>query len=145
MLPQRMVQVSRSDGRPKVRARDGSTTMYDLVAVAAGVNAGSLKIFEHMDFGYRAPKIVKTFIQECRLGRETISRLLGSSMHVFLLDIPRLEFAAIIPKDDYVTVALLGEDLDKALVRSFLESPEVRACMPRDGSRTSNAVIVLRG
>jgi len=33
-------------------------------------------------------------------------------MHVFLLDIPRLEFAAIIPKGDYATVCLLGEDIE---------------------------------
>jgi flavin-dependent dehydrogenase len=51
-------------------------------------------------------------------------------MHVFLLDIPRLEFAAIIPKGDYVSVCLLGEDIDKALVQDFLNSPEVRGCLP---------------
>jgi hypothetical protein len=51
-------------------------------------------------------------------------------MHVFLLPIPRLEFAAAIPKGDYVTIALLGEDVDDALVRAFVTSPEVRACMP---------------
>ena len=51
-------------------------------------------------------------------------------MHVFLLDIPRLEFAAIIPKGDYVTVCLLGEDVDKKLVDEFMNTPEVKACFP---------------
>ena len=37
-------------------------------------------------------------------------------MHVFLLDIPRLEVAAIIPKGDYMSLCLLGADIDSALV-----------------------------
>ena len=56
-------------------------------------------------------------------------------MHVFLLDIDRLEFAAIIPKGDYVSVCLLGDDIDKDLVESFLSSPEVRKCLPNDWNR----------
>ena len=51
-------------------------------------------------------------------------------MHVFLLNLPRLEFAAVIPKGDYVTVCLLGEDIDKELFEAFLNSPEVKQCMP---------------
>jgi hypothetical protein len=51
-------------------------------------------------------------------------------MHVFLLDIPRLEFAAIIPKGDYVSLCLLGENIDKELVQSFLNTPAVKQCFP---------------
>jgi flavin-dependent dehydrogenase len=51
-------------------------------------------------------------------------------MHVFLLDIPRLEFAALIPKGDYVTLALLGDDIDEALIDRFFAAPEVRNCFP---------------
>jgi flavin-dependent dehydrogenase len=53
-------------------------------------------------------------------------------MHVFLLDIPRLEFAAIIPKGDYASLVLLGEDIDNELLESFLNTPEVRDCFPPD-------------
>ena len=51
-------------------------------------------------------------------------------MHVFLLNIPRLEFAAIIPKGDYATVCMLGEDIDKELIAAFINSDEVNNCMP---------------
>jgi hypothetical protein len=74
--------------------------------------------------------VTKTLIREYRLGQDVISRSLGSSMHVFLLNIPRLEFAALIPKGDYVTVCLLGDDIDNVLIDAFLGSPEVRACFP---------------
>ena len=48
----------------------------------------------------------------------------------FLLDIPRLEFAAIIPKGEYVTICLLGKEVDQELVNRFMSSPEVRDCLP---------------
>ena len=54
----------------------------------------------------------------------------GPSMHVFLLDIPRLEFAALIPKGDYVTLCMLGDDIDEELIDRFFAAPEVRARFP---------------
>jgi hypothetical protein len=51
-------------------------------------------------------------------------------MHVFLIDLPRLTFAAMIPKGEFVTLALLGEDLDDELIKAFLDVPEVKQCFP---------------
>jgi flavin-dependent dehydrogenase len=71
-----------------------------------------------------------TYICEFLLGREDIERYLGDSMHVFLLDLPRVEFAALIPKGEVVTMCLLGDEIDNDLVESFLNAPEVRECFP---------------
>jgi hypothetical protein len=43
-----------------------------------------------------------------------------------------MEFAALILKGDYVTVCLLGEDIDRPMIGGFLNSPAVRACLPPD-------------
>jgi hypothetical protein len=43
---------------------------------------------------------------------------------------PRLEFAALIPKGDYVTVCMLGDDIDKDMVKAFLSSREVKQALP---------------
>jgi hypothetical protein len=51
-------------------------------------------------------------------------------MHAFMLDIPRMEFAALIPKGEYVTVCLLGEDVDQEMIDRFMSSPEVDGCLP---------------
>jgi hypothetical protein len=59
-----------------------------------------------------------------------IRRDLGSSMHVYLLNLPRLDFAALIPKREYVTLCLLGEEIDKKLTQEFLGSHEVRRTLP---------------
>jgi flavin-dependent dehydrogenase len=118
------------DGRPRLTGKEGQAVAYDLVVAAVGVNSTLLKLFEGLKVGYTRPVVTKTAIREYHLGEEVISQTLGSAMHVFLLDLPRLEFAAAIPKGDYVTFAVLGEEIDNALVDGFLDSPEVRACMP---------------
>jgi flavin-dependent dehydrogenase len=130
VINERVSDISWKNGYPQVKTRKGSPQSYDLLAMAVGVNAASRKLFKDFDFNYKPPETTKTFIQEYYLGEEAIADVLGSSMHVFLLDIPRLEFAAIIPKGDYVSVCLLGEDIDKELVHSFMDSPEVKGCFP---------------
>lgn len=128
----RVDEVTWLEGRPHVKTKTNLPEAYDLLVVATGVNSSALKLFEKMGIGYEAPKTTKTFIREYFLGEELIGKTIGSSMHVFLLNIPRLEFAAIIPKGDYATVCMLGEDIDNELVDRFLHSAEVKRCMPPD-------------
>jgi flavin-dependent dehydrogenase len=121
-----------TDHRPVVITRSGTSKTYDLIVGAGGVNTGMLKLFKGLGFGYRPPQITKTFISEFYLGYEMVQRYFGDSMHVFLLNIPRLKFAALIPKGNFVTLCLLGERIDKQLVQSFLNAPEVKRCFPSD-------------
>ena len=120
---------------PAVKTRAGEEFQaYDFIAVAVGVNTAALSIMQKLQPEYIAPQTTKTFICEYHLGESVIEQYLGSSMQVFLLNIPRLEFAAIIPKGDYATLCLLGEDIDKELLQSFLEAPAVKNCLPADWS-----------
>jgi flavin-dependent dehydrogenase len=118
------------DGLPTLVDRAGERHAYDLLAVAAGVNTPILKVFEGLGLNYHKPTVTKTLIREYRVGAELMNQYLGCSMHVFLLPIPRLEFAALIPKGDYVTMCLVGEDLDNALGDAFASASEVRQTMP---------------
>jgi hypothetical protein len=150
LINDRVTSVEIKNGRPYVKTRGGMNKGYDLLAVAAGVNSPAIKMFEKLRIGYQPPEATKTFICEYYVGGKTLKKTLGSSMHVFLLDIPRLEFAAIIPKGDYATVCMLGEGIDEELIQSFLSSREVRECMPPDwqyGPRSCNCYprINIRG
>ena len=118
------------DGRPTLTTRAGESRTYDLVVVASGVNTSILKTFEALGIGYERPQVTKTLIREYFLGEDVINEHLGTSMHVFLLNMPRLEFAALIPKGDYVTMAMLGDDIDSSFGDAFASAPEVRAVMP---------------
>ena len=132
IVPAKVEGVTWENGRPQLQTPGGPPQTYDLLAVASGVNATALKLLESLarPGAYQPPKTTKAYICEYYLGRQTIRVYLGSSMHVFLLDLPRLDFAALIPKGDYVTLCLLGDDIDKELVEAFVKSPQVKECMP---------------
>lgn len=130
LISERVTAVKVENGMPVVKTRQGSSKAYDLIAVAVGVNSPTIRMFEGLNPGYHSPETTKTFICEYYLGDEKIKEVLGNSMHVFLLNIPRLKFAAIIPKGDYATVCMLGEDIDDDLINKFLDSPEVKETMP---------------
>lgn len=130
-LPARVVRLTRQGDRFCLVAEASPPQSYDLVVLATGINAPAIPSLAEAVPGYVPPRNTKTYICEaCLYGRDVVRGYLGSSMHVFLLDIPRLEFAAVIPKGEYATVCLLGMDIDNALVRSFLQAPQVRSCFP---------------
>jgi flavin-dependent dehydrogenase len=126
----RIDNITWDDARPQIHVKGGAAQTYDLLVGAVGINSPLLKVFEGLGFRYHIPKTSKTYVAEFHLGVERVTQYLGNSMHVFLLDIPRLDFAALIAKGEYVTACLLGHDIDKALVDQFLSRPQVRACFP---------------
>jgi flavin-dependent dehydrogenase len=130
LLRERVDKVEIVDGMPQISTRQGTTREYDFVVGAVGANSPAQKIFTPAGFGYEAPTTTKTYITELPLGREDVQKYLGTSMHVFLLNIPRVEFAAFVPKGDFATMVLLGENIDKALIKTFLSAPEVVECLP---------------
>lgn len=125
----RVGKVGWEDERPVVVMKS-ETNVYDLLVGATGVNSSGWELFESLGLRYRRPTTTKAYITELNLGDEMISRQFGNAMHIFLLDVPRLDCAAIVPKGDYVTVCLLGKDVDRALVNSFFEDPAVSNCFP---------------
>ena len=132
VIHERVDSVDFTAERPRLTTRGGDTTTYDLVAGATGVNAAPKGLFDQLHAEFRPAATSRTYISEFRVGREQLQELLGDSMHVFLLDIPRLQFAAIIPKGEYATLVLLGDGIDKELLARFLAAPEVRRCFPAD-------------
>jgi flavin-dependent dehydrogenase len=130
LISARVDELKWNNNRPQVKTPKSEPETYDLLVFATGVNAGKLKILEGLGFGYKPPQTTRAFICELSLNEETMNNYIGSSMHVFLLNIPRLKFAAIIPKGNCATLCLLGKDIDKPLIHSFLDSPEVKRCFP---------------
>lgn len=130
LIPGRVDDVGWNDGRPQVKTRDGSTQDYDLLAVAVGVNTGVLKLFEGLGVGYKPPQTTKTYIAELYLGEEMMQRYMGNSIHLFLPKMPRLDFACLIPKGEFATLCLMGQDIDQNLVQALMDTAEVRECLP---------------
>jgi flavin-dependent dehydrogenase len=130
LVRQLVADVRKQDDSMRVECADGTHEDYDLVVIASGVNSRLARSLNNLAEEHESPALTKTFICEFKLGKEVIRETLGPSMHVFLLDIPRLEFAALIPKGDYATLCLLGDDIDDELMDRFFSSPEVARCFP---------------
>jgi flavin-dependent dehydrogenase len=123
---------------PLVGTRGEEPETYDLLVVATGVNSTAMKVLGNAAADYTPPRTVKTMIREYHLGAEQVAASLGNSMHVYLLDMPRLEFAAVIPKGSNATVCMLGDNVDRDLLVTFLESGEVRQSMPTGWEMENN-------
>jgi hypothetical protein len=117
-------------GYPWLQFADHAELKYDLVTVATGVNSNFLKLLDDMPAGFELPRTTRAYVCEFRSSEDEILRILGNSVHAFLLPIPRLEFAAIIPKGEFATVVMLGDDLDDEVVHAFLKDPAVLRCFP---------------
>jgi flavin-dependent dehydrogenase len=126
LVRERVEEVGWEAGYPRIKSKGNWSGNYELLAVASGVNSSALKLFERAGLGYAPPGTARTYICEFCLGRDTVAKVFGHSMHVFLLNIPRLDFAALIPKGDFVTFCMLGRDIDDELIRSFFNSEPVR-------------------
>jgi len=125
---------NRDDRLVQVKTQGGTLQTYELLVVASGVNTSALKVFRDLDFGYQPPQTAKLLVREYFLGEETVSRYVGPVFHAFLLDIPGLDYGAIIPKGAYITVCLLSSHggLDAAAMQTFLNDPAVKRVLPPD-------------
>ncbi len=125
-MPVRVDEISRNGEKPIIFSRNEKLQEADLVVGAFGANSASWKLFEGLGFGYKKPKLQTTAIAELTFDKEIIRERFGSAVHLFLLPINRLKFAAIIPKKTYVTVCILGKEITAGTITSFLEHPAVK-------------------
>lgn len=129
-IQKRVTHAAWNQGKPEIQIPGEPPRVYDLLVGATGINSPDLQLFEQFGFGYKRPSVAKTYITELSFGAESITKEYGDAVHIFLLNIPELDFAALIPKGDYVTVCMLGHPIDRQIVSRFFAHPSVRRCFP---------------
>ncbi|OGF63646.1 MAG: hypothetical protein A2Y62_16745 [Candidatus Fischerbacteria bacterium RBG_13_37_8] len=129
-VPLKIEEIRQND--KMVLASHGKAVLEaDLVVGAFGVNSTTHKLFENLNMCYQRPATTSAFITELELGTEMVSHYFGSSIHFFLLPVPKnIKFAALIPKGKYVTLCILGKNIDKNTVKAFLDSPVTQSVLP---------------
>jgi flavin-dependent dehydrogenase len=136
VIRERVSSVSWLGDKPQVHTKDGQSRVYDLVVGAVGIKTANPGIFDDLGIGYKPPRTRRTSVVEFELGAEFVDSKLGNSMHAFLLDLPKLDFAALIPKGDYVTMCLIGDNITPDFVHSFVNNPVVRDYIPIEQDNT---------
>ena len=116
---EKVIDLERNGKGINVQTKTNSTS-YDLVIGSVGLNPRSFSFFKKITPAFIPPETTRTYICEFKLGNELIDQYLGNSMHVFLLNLKNIEFGALIPKGQYVTLVLLGKQITGEIVDRFL-------------------------
>ena len=132
LINEKVTLLERAEEGVMVGSSKSAARQYDMVVGAVGLNTSALELFKGICPSYSLPGVTRAYISEFMMKPADIEKSLGSSMHVFLLDLPQITFGALIPKYNYVTLVLLGKDIDKEVVQGFIGSDQVRACFPED-------------
>ena len=130
LIRKRVDGVERVDGRIQLKTRGDQPQVYDFLAVATGVNTSALRIFSSLNISYQPPRLALTFVRDYLFGREQVEATFGHTIHFFMLDVEGLDFAAVVPKGDYVTICVLGKVVTQERFEILLDKPAVRSCMP---------------
>jgi flavin-dependent dehydrogenase len=130
VIPDRVTAAIRTADGVTISTKSEQKARYDLIVGAVGLNAKTLDIFKSICPSFEPPETTKTYISEFQMEPEMIDKHFGNSMHVFLLNLPNIKFGALIPKGRFVTLVLLGNDINKEIAESFVNSEAVRKLFP---------------
>jgi len=130
IVQERISEALRTADGVTLNTKNGQKARYDLVVGAVGLNTKALNLFQSICPSFVPPETTKTYISEFQMEPEVIDKYFGNSMHVFLLNLPNIKFGALIPKGSYVTLVLLGNDINMEIAGSFINSEPVRKLFP---------------
>ncbi len=119
-------QIRLGSPRPLVESA-GEKTPYDLVVLAAGVNAKPIPV---AGGGYAPPETRIMAMNELHAGAEQVRACLGNVAHAFLLPHSGLIFGTLVPKGPFINVSVLGSGRYPVSVTDFLRHDIVRKILP---------------
>jgi flavin-dependent dehydrogenase len=79
--------------------------------------------------GYSQPQALNSIVTKVHPRDEFLGRF-GQRIHAFLPSIPQIEFGAVTPKGDHLTINIAGAQIDSSWMNRFLELPAVRQVLP---------------
>ncbi len=103
----------------------------DVVVGAFGLDDGMAKAFERIT-RYRQPHFLSTIVTKVH-PKETCMAQFGDHIYAFLpTSLPQVEFGAITPKGNHLSVNIAGAHVDAAMMDRFIHLPAVQDAMPCD-------------
>lgn len=121
---------NRNDSRrhPVVVYTEKPSIEADVVVGAFGLDAGSAAMFARST-AYRPPQALDSVVTKYHPGPDGMAAF-GPHIHAFMPAHPHIEFGAITPKGNHLTINIAGRAVNASLMRAFLESPAVQAVLP---------------
>lgn len=109
---------------------DGGTYSVDAVVGAFGLDS-TLRRTLRVNSAYRPPARVDTIVTVFPL-EHGLESSAAREVQTFLPGLPNVEFAAVVPKGDHLSVVVAGRNVGVRVLRQVLTLPQVRAVLPAD-------------
>ncbi len=100
----------------------------DVVVGAFGSDDGTARLFERASH-YRPPRFLSSIVTKIH-PRPEFMNVFGNTIHAFLLSAPGIEFGAVTPKGDHLTINIAGDHIDAPWMERYLHTPAVRSVLP---------------
>ncbi len=101
----------------------------DVAVGAFGSDDGTAVVFERAT-DYRAPRFLASIVTKVHPPLDFMDAF-GNCIHAFLPSTRGIEFGAVTPKGNHLTMNIAGERVDAGMMDRFLRSAAVRAVLPR--------------
>jgi flavin-dependent dehydrogenase len=116
----------------------------DAVVGAFGLDDGMAKIFERLT-SYHQPKFLSSVVTKIHPGEREMEKF-GSYIHAFLpKSLPNVEFGAITPKENHLSINIAGTAVDAAMMDSFLEISCVKKVLPPNFEQMQPQLYYFKG
>lgn len=116
----------------------------DLVVGAFGLDDGMVKIMERLT-PYRQPDFLFSVVTKFHPGIEAVNAF-GQYLHAFLLrSLPGVEFAAITPKGNHLSLNIAGRKVDASSMDAFLHLPVIRKVLPPGAEKLFSSLSYYKG
>ncbi|MCP4165208.1 MAG: hypothetical protein GY759_04850 [Chloroflexi bacterium] len=100
----------------------------DVVVGAFGLDEGSAGMFRRRTT-YRPPLALDSVVTKYHPGDATMAAF-GHYIHAFLPAHPSIEFGAVTPKANHLTINIAGQRVDVPTMKAFLQSDYVNTVLP---------------
>lgn len=115
----------------------------DVVIGSFGMDDGAARIFERTT-RYRQPRFLSSIVIKVHPGQEYMSRF-GSFIHAFLPSLDNIEFGAVTPKMNHLTINIAGFKIKSKAMVAFLKYPPVRRYLPPQFDPEDDAINYFKG
>ena len=142
VIQSRMTGVEFSDDWVMVYS-ESDNRKADVVIGAFGLDDGTAKIFERAT-RYRRPAFIGTIVTKIHPGERFMARF-GDHIHAFLPPHRQIEFGAVTPKSNHITVNIAGKRVDSALMNAFLRFAPLREILPAGFNPRKDELLYFKG